>query len=169
MDKMLFEKYIAEMWEMKRRSTNPPEAVAAVSPVRPENDSNMTGEGSLQVRVTSVRGLYPIKNALVTVFTGDADSMTPIAQGTTDESGKSPIFTLSTPAFSLSESPNPTSRPFAYYNIRTVADGFTDTYNYSVAVFDSVTSLQNVNLIPVSSATPDNGPIVIDEYNQYEL
>lgn len=169
MDKTLFEKYIAEMWEMKRRSTNAPEAIAAATPVRPGNDSNMTGEGNLQVRVTSVRGLYPIKNALVTIFTGDADSMTPIAQGTTDESGKSPVFPLPTPALSLSESPNPTSRPFAYYNIRTVADGFTDTYNYSVAVFDSVTSLQNVNLIPVSSATPDNGPIVIDEYNQYEL
>ena len=169
MDKTLFEKYIAEMWEMKRRSTNPPNAVAAVSAVRPENNDDMTGEGSLQVRVTSVRGLYPIENALVTVFTGDGDSMKPIAQGTTDESGKTPVFTLPTPAFSLSENPNPTSRPYAYYNIRTVADGFVDTFNYSVSVFDSVTSLQNVNLIPLSAAPEGNKPIIIDEYNQYEL
>ena len=51
----------------------------------------------------------------------------------------------------------------------TEIDGFTKTYNYNIAVFDGVTSLQTVELIPESTDPDKNQPIVIDEYEEYNL
>ena len=167
MDKTLFEKYINEMRAMKASAIPEPKRPAAV--VYRGNDKDMTGSGTLKIRVTSVRGLYPVANAKVTVFTGNADSMTVIAEGNTDISGASPDFTLPAPAAALTESPDPKSRPYALYNILTEADGFTKTYNYNVAVFDGVTSLQAVELIPLSAEPNKNQPIIIDEYEEYTL
>lgn len=167
MDKTLFEKYINEMRAMKASAMPEPARPAAVFYYG--NDEDMTGSGTLKVRATSVRGLYPVEGARVTVFTGNADNMTVVAEGNTDISGASPEFTLPAPAAILSESPDPKSRPYALYNLLTEADGFTKTYNYNVAVFDGVTSLQAVELIPLSAEPDKNRPIVIDEYEEYTL
>ncbi len=167
MDKSIFEKYISEMKAMKASAM--PEPRPTATPKSRPNSENMEGVGKLKVRVTSVRGLYPIKNAIITVFTGDAENMTVIAEGTTDQSGTSPTFSLPAPAASLSDSPDPASRPYALYNILTAADGFRGTYNYNAAVFDGVTSLQTVELIPVTESPELNGPIIIDEYEEYPL
>lgn len=167
MDKSLFEKYINEMRAMKASAM--PEPARPMAAVYYENAKDMTGSGELKIRATSVRGLYPVEGAKVTVFTGNADNMTVVAEGNTDISGASPDFTLPAPAASLAESPDPVSRPYALYNILTEADGFTKTYNYNVAVFDGVTSLQTVELIPLATDPDKNQPIVIDEYEEYTL
>ena len=99
MDKTLFEKYINEMRAMKASAIPEPKRPAAV--VYRGNDKDMTGSGTLKIRVTSVRGLYPVANAKVTVFTGNADGMMVIAEGNTDISGASPDFTLPAPAAEL--------------------------------------------------------------------
>ncbi len=167
MDKSVFEKYIEEMRAMKASAM--PEPRPAVAPVYHSNSENMEGTGELRIRVTSVRGLYPVKNARITVFTGDVGNMAVVAEGTTDQSGASPTFSLPAPASSLSDSPDPASRPYALYNILTEADGFRETYNYNAAVFDGVTSLQTVELIPLTDDPKLNGPIIIDEYEEYPL
>ena len=66
MDKTLFEKYINEMRAMKASAIPEPKRPAAV--VYRGNDKDMTGSGTLKIRVTSVRGLYPVANAKVTVL-----------------------------------------------------------------------------------------------------
>ena len=167
MDKTLFEKYINEMRAMKASAM--PEPSRPVAVVYHGNDKDMTGSGRLKVRAPSVRGLYPVQNARVTVFTGGAEDMTVIAEGKTDISGASPDFTLPAPSASLSENPAPSARPYALYNLLTEIDGFTKTYNYNIAVFDGVTSLQTVELIPESTDPDKNQPIVIDEYEEYNL
>lgn len=172
MDRSVFEKYIEEMRAMKAAAKPAPSAdttpqTEVVSPA--PNKEDMSGIGWLIVNVTSLRGLYPVKGAEVTVFTGSRDNRKIVARETTDQSGKTPIIRLETPSAEFSESPNPSERPFAYYNISTVEDGFKESLNFNLAVFDGVTSVQNVTLEPLSSEIEQNRPIVIDEFENYGL
>ena len=177
MDKSMFEKYIKEMKEMRAKSMPVPEkeeaqavAVQATPTISPaENSENMTGSGSLIVTATAVRGLYPVQNAKVVIFTGTEDNMNVIAEAFTDISGKTPPIVLPSPSSVYTDAPDPAERPYAYYNIKTSADGYIPTDNYNVAVFDKITSVQNVSLYPIVSAPDGNRPIIIDEFENYEL
>lgn len=172
MDKSLFDKYIKEMRTMKAAATLPTQnSLPTVTKVTDadENSEDMTGLGYLIVNVTSVRGLYPINGAKVTVFTGSEDNMTVIAEEVTDRSGKTPPIPLEAPSSVYTQTPDPTERPYSYYNIRTVEDGFKTNLNYNVAVFDKITSVQNINLEPMTSQIEQNRPIIIDEFENYTL
>ncbi len=175
MDKSIFQKYIDEMRAFKA-SAVPTQATPAPSPApTPEpsraepNSEDMAGVGRLIVQATSVRGLYPVERARVTVFTEDVDNPNIIAEVYTDKSGRTPLIELPAPSSVFTEAPDPSERPYSYYNIRTVADGFVDTLHYNIAVFDKITSIQNVNLLPVSSEIEKNRPIVIDDFDDYTL
>lgn len=177
MDKSIFEKYIKEMKAMQAvampaPSTEQPNLSSnpSMTPVESHpNSGDMSGMGKLIVNVTSVRGLYPVEGAEVTVFTGDLENMEVIADVTTDRSGKTPEIELPAPSILFSETPEPSERPYAYYNIRTIADGFVETLNYNASVFDSVTSLLNVDLRPMTTGVDGNRPIVIDGFENYTL
>lgn len=169
MDKSLFEKYIAEMRAMQTVAKPHAEETPKPKPTEAENPTDMEGVGRLVVIVTSVRGIYPVENVKVSVFTGEGEKEQIIAELTTDKNGKTPPFVLETPKKEFAEAPEPAVRPFALYNVRTVADGFVMTENYNVAVFDGVTSLQTVELVPVSSVVEGNRPIIIDEFENYPL
>ncbi len=172
MDKTLFDKYVKEMKEMraialKRNPDLAAKTVVSQNIVMPADTPDMSGNGRLIVNVTTIRGLYPVKNALVTVFKGGVDNMEVVARLNTDESGKTPIFTLPAPPAVLTENPENTVRPYAFYNILTEADGFVDNINYNATIFDGITSLQNVNMVPLSNG--NNQPIVSDGYEEYTL
>ncbi|MBO5852480.1 MAG: hypothetical protein J6Q74_01560 [Clostridia bacterium] len=170
MDNSIFDKYIQELKEMQKKAMPVlAQQVKTVQPPIEQNSETMTGGGGLIVITTAGRGLYPIANAKVTVFLGSADSMTVVAESLTDQSGRTPIMNLSAPSSEFAEAPNPSERPYAYYNIRTVADGYTETQNYNVAVFDDITSIQNVSLYPVASRPDGNKPIIINELDNYQL
>ena len=171
MDKSVFEKYIAEMKNMSKRAipaAAEPEREVREAPTMLTPPTERTGEGYLSVNVTSVHSLYPIENAKVTVFTGQRENMVRLCEGYTDSSGKTEIFPLPAPPISLAQNSQNTLPVFAEYNILTEADGFIPAVNYSLAVFDKVTSLQNINMIP-KSVFSDNSSIVTDEENDYEL
>lgn len=194
MDKSLFEKYIAEMKELRKRSTLPIPASAEYNGAEredateltpfekteseetseltnslPEQDTDqMTGKGYLVVNVTSVRELYPIPNAKITVFTGEEDNRKIFAQGVTDISGKAGPFELSAPNIEYSETPNSSVLPFSYYNILTEAEGFVDTIHLGIQVFDKVTSLQNVNLF-AATANGENSTVIVNEFTEREV
>ncbi len=170
MDKKQYDKYIKEMLEMQKRA-KPAAAEAAAAPPtesRPPENSNMTGSGFLAVNVTATRDLYPIKNARVRVFTGSADAPLFIADGNTDESGKTELFALAAPPLALSQTPDPASPPYASYNILIEADGFLPTVYMGATVFDRVTSIQNVGLIP-KTAYNENDKNIYDEMPDYDL
>lgn len=171
MDKAVFEKYIREMKNMSKKAISvaaEPERRVGEAPTITTPPTESTGEGYLSVNVTSVRSLYPIKNAKVTVFTGQLENMVKLFEGYTDESGKTEIFPLPAPPVSLAQNFENSLPVFAEYNILTEADGFIPAVNYSLAVFDRVTSLQNINMIP-KTVFSDNSAIVTDEENNYEL
>lgn len=169
MDKSVFDRYIEEMKKMSARANSNLKSEPTLIPVITQTDTeSLTGEGYLSVSVTSVRGLYPVENAKVTVFTGGADSMQKLFEGYTDQSGKTETFPLPAPPLSLAQSPESGKPVYAEYNLLVEADGFIPTINYSLAVFDKVTSIQNINLVP-KTVFSDNSPIVTDEENKYEL
>ena len=94
--------------------------------------------------------------------------MQKLFEGYTDQSGKTETFPLPAPPLSLAQSPESGKPVYAEYNLLVEADGFIPTINYSLAVFDKVTSIQNINLVP-KTVFSDNSPIVTDEENKYEL
>ena len=169
MDKTEFDRYIEEMRAMSRKSSLGDEVVSEVLTTAVESaPEDMSGKGYLLVNVTAVRELYPVENAKVTVFRGSRENMEKLAEGVTDQSGKTELFTLSAPPRALAEDPSNEKPTFAEYNILTEADGFLPTINIGAAVFDGVTSIQNVNLIP-KTAYNQNDTNLFDEENDYDL
>lgn len=188
MDKSLFEKYIAEMKEFKKRSALPIPAVAEyegaereeatelnqddsleepIAETTEQNTEEMNGAGYLTVSVTSVRELYPVKNAKITVFTGEEGNKKIFAEGVTDISGKAGPFELAAPNIEYSETPDSNVLPFAYYNILTEAEGFIDTIHLGVQIFDKITSIQNVNMF-AARQNGENSTVIINEFNERE-
>ena len=118
------------------------------------------GTGYLIVRVATARGAIPLENATVNVreaATPDGEMREEGAKGEgaviaalrTDRDGLAPRIALGAPPRSISESPGRV-RPYALYDIDVALDGYQSNYYQNVPVFDTVTSLQTVELIPIS-------------------
>ncbi len=127
------------------------------------------GVGGLQVNVTTLRHLYPVAGAIVTVFTGTPENPTVIETDVSDRSGKSGVFTLSAPAKVFSESAEPAERPFATYNVAVAADGYVERINMNVPVFSGVVSVQGVDLTPIAAAGSNTAPQIMDGADSYNL
>lgn len=128
------------------------------------------GTGGLQVNVTTLRRLYPVKNALVTVFTGSKDNMTVVETDITNESGQSGVFNLKTPLRADSQqSENNGNQPYASYNVMVQSDGYVEQIAMNVPVFSGVISMQGIDLLPISAAGSNTAPQIINESNKYNL
>ena len=186
MDKKLIEQYKNEMRRMySKRSKNfafRPEGDEAVYAGTKPSYSEEAGSqalynenepgsdtGKLIAIVTTVRSLYPVPNAKVTVFSGDYDNMNIMASAFTDESGRTDPFILDTPSKALSMDSQNQIKPYATYNMLVEADGYIPNIHLNIPVFSSVTSLQNSNLMLLETAGTDKGPRIFDESQKYNL
>ena len=99
MDKNLIEKYKNEMRRMYNSANAPIRTTATeiITPAPPPQNTDTT-TGTLLGIVTAIRSLYPVKNAKVTIFKGNYPDMQVIDSDFTNESGRTKIFTLPTPA-----------------------------------------------------------------------
>ena len=177
MDKSTIEKYKAEMLGMYRSSKNPAQntdyadsenALPAVSEdINTYNTSDSSGK--LIVIVTTVKSLYPLENAEVSVFSGDYRDKQIIARDFTDQSGRTEPFILETPGKNLSLDSDNTQLPYAVYGIEIKAEGYVDTVFLNVPVFSGVTSLQKANMTLIETAGKDKGPVFFDSPQQYNL
>lgn len=128
------------------------------------------GTGGLQVNVTTLGRLYPVKDALVTVFTGEGQNKTIIETSVTDQSGKSSVFNLKAPPSAQSQqAENDGAIPYANYNISVRSDGYVEKIAMNVPVFSGVVSLQGMDLLPIAAAGKNTAPQIIDEGNKYNL
>ncbi len=125
-----------------------------------QNSGENTGTGYLIVWVATARGAIPLENATVNIREaatpdgairgeGGGGEGTLIAALHTDRDGLAPRVALNAPPRSLSESPGRT-RPYALYDIDVALDGYGSNYYQNVPIFDTVTSLQTVELIPLA-------------------
>lgn len=117
-----------------------------------ENPPDMSGQGYLQIEVTTASGAIPVRDATVIISetTDGVDSL--IGMVITDENGTTPIVPLSAPPQSLSESPDPLEKPYSEYNISVYKKGFYSIPKLTVPIFDTIKSIQPVSVIPLAES-----------------
>ncbi|MBQ9133347.1 MAG: hypothetical protein IJX64_02310 [Clostridia bacterium] len=113
-----------------------------------------TSTGTLIVSVYTAGGAIPVEGALVTIRGGEQNSSGVLSILYTDQSGNTPRITLPAPPASESESPG-TEKPYATYNIEVDKDSFYPRSFINVPIFSETTSIQPVNLIPLTEYNPD--------------
>lgn len=118
--------------------------------------SLLTGTADLIVQVFTARQALPVSNATVTVSRvvdarGERETM---AVHITDENGKTPAIPLPTPPQYLSESPG-NSHPYSEYTVDVKKSGYYDNTVRGIQMFDSITTVEPVNLIPLPSGQND--------------
>lgn len=179
MQQKRFDEYINEMMLMYRSAKKDPDSEtgeevipASAKPLqppvieqnpapilpKPENKPDMSGSGKLIVKVTTARGMLPVADADVEIRQTDKNGGMEIAELETDASGSTPAISLPAPPKYKSESPqqpNDSDEVMAKYDITVSADGYVDAVIKGAAVFDGVTSIQNVDMLTESAANDD--------------
>ncbi len=178
MEKSLIERYKAQMLEMygkKPRTVNVQNTANMPDTHIERQESSLTtvddntATGNLLGVVTSVRSLYFVPGARVTVFTGTPQNMQIIDTDTTNENGRTKAFALPTPKRGLSMDSANTETPYALYNMMVEADGYITNIHLNIPVFPSITSIQPSNLLLLETAGVDKGPRIFDEKQNYNL
>lgn len=165
MDKNMMDKYLREMREMQKRAGAVPTfSVNTEAPVTPD-----TSKGGLIVSVTSLRGLFPVTNALVTVYKGTPENAEEIDRDYTDQSGRTKKFVLDTPPFSASQTAGNSTTPFALYNISIKSDGFVDWLETDIPVFPNTVSLQSADLALSGAAGKNDAPRPFSDFPKFDL
>lgn len=123
--------------------------------------------GGLTVIVTTLKGVFPIQNAAVTVFKGSISEGEEIERLYTDKSGKTATFSLPAPPVSLSLVPQSEASPFSLYNVSVHADGYRDRIFLNLPVFGGVNSMQSVNLIALNEEDKNSYPFTSNEIKRF--
>ena len=155
------EDYIKEMRNMSLRAK--PVVSVVTETVSP---TEMLGKGGLVVVVNQAQN-RPLENARVTV----SDSVTGerVAQELTDISGKTKVIELSAPLKSETLSPSGEKIVYGLYNITASAENFIDFTLKEVPIFDSVVSIQTINLLWKWASGGNNTPQTDNEQQPYNL
>ena len=176
MDKELIEKYRSQMLDTYRsRPASAPiqtEQTPITLPKQTPPESfvqNDDSAGKLIAIVTAVRGLYPVKNAKVTVFTGTPENKNIISTDFTDQSGRTNEFILPAPSRQLSQQSGSEILPYSMYNMLVEAEGYVDTIHLNIPVFSGVVSLQQSDMLLLETAGVDKSPIIFNEEQQFDL
>ncbi|MBQ2730089.1 MAG: hypothetical protein IJF69_04885 [Clostridia bacterium] len=113
---------------------------------------NNQGVGFLKIQALSAGGAFPVMDAVVIISDSEGKS---IASLRTDSSGLTETISLSAPPRSLSQSPpNIPLQPYSTFTVQVSKDGYYPVEDYSVPVFDGITSIQRANMIPLSEFSP---------------
>ena len=184
MDKSLIEKYKQEMLEIHKKAKAMPTVampldepeVISTPPLSERTENSITemvspdsDVGYLTAVVTTLRALYPLPNAEVTVFTGDYENMNVLAKGLTDQSGRTQSFSLPSIKAGLSQSAGEMEKPYSSYNMVVKAEGFVDNIHLNIPVFSGVNSLQRSNMMLLETAGENKEPQFFDESEDYNL
>ena len=118
-------------------------------------DRNTESIGFLTVEVRTANGAIPIEGALVYVYPLDENEGV-IYSLRTDSSGRTDRVALKTKSMDLSMTPG-NVEPYMSYNVTTSADGYYFSSKARIPIFEGVTSILPVNLVPLSEyANPDS-------------
>ena len=116
--------------------------------------------GFLVFTVRTANGAIPIKNALVNIYENKKDSGA-MSNGyllytlRTNELGQTEKIALPTKSSALSTSPG-NERPFLSYNVFASSEGYFDSDVINIPIFQGITSIQPINLLPVSEYSSPN-------------
>lgn len=114
-------------------------------------DADVAGSGRLIVRVFTASGAVPLEGAVVVVRNTPSGGGI-IASLITDRSGIAPALALPAPPRARAQRPGG-AVPYSIYGIDVFLDGYYTPIFESVPIYDGITSVQNVGMIPL----PENG------------
>lgn len=107
----------------------------------------MSSTGYIQVRAYTSTAQFPLKDVAITITSADG---TAIAMGLTDRSGKILPVAIPVPDRSESQSPDPPERPYTIVNLYARKKGYEQIESENLQVFAGTTTLQNLEMIPLS-------------------
>ncbi len=138
--------------ESTTQPQEPQTVITARVPFRNYEDfiDNNSSRGTLRVQVFSADQAFPVSDASVRVFVDLADGEREVFNGITDMDGIVDDISLPAPDSSLSFDENSTVAPFAVYGLRVNRPDYSSATFDGIPVFDSVKSIQPVELIPLS-------------------
>ena len=110
----------------------------------------MEENGYITVNAVTAGGALPVENAVVRIR-DSAGAL--IGVFFTDRDGRTPKLKVLAPPKGNSESPGAPTPPFFSYNVDTDKEGFISVRNVDVPVYPGVTSIQTVELIPISEGS----------------
>ncbi|MBQ9131843.1 MAG: hypothetical protein IJX62_05165 [Clostridia bacterium] len=116
------------------------------------------GTGYLIIRATTARGAIPLEGATVNVRSQPKSPFDEpqdlLYSTTTGRDGKTRPLPLATPPRSMSQQPgNGVDPPYASYIAEVRLEGYYDENYSSIPIFDGITAIQSVDMIPL----PENG------------
>ena len=103
--------------------------------------------GYVKMQVSTAGGVLPVPDAKVTITKELGNNVFTLYILTTDVNGQTLAVPLPAPDSSLSQTPD-NSTPYSTYTIAIEHPKYQNVYNYSVPVFDGITSIQPVVLLP---------------------
>ena len=118
----------------------------------------MPSTGYIQVRAYTSNAQYPLRNVAITVTSQDG---TAIAMRLTDRSGKIIPISIPVPDKSESQSPDPSERPYAIVNLYARLKGFEQTEAENLQVFAGTTTIQDLEMVPLSEFSDQWNQMVI--------
>lgn len=112
---------------------------------------NNPSQGILRVQAFTANQAFPVSNATVRVYIRLANGERELFSGITDVDGIADNIRLPAPDSSISFNENSTVEPYAVYSLRVNKPGFSSSVFEGIPVFDSVKSIQPVEMVPLSS------------------
>ena len=107
----------------------------------------MSSTGYIQVRAYTSTAQFPLQDVAVTITATDG---TAIAMALTDRSGRIRPIAIPVPDISESQSPDPPERPYTVVNLYARKRGYEQVESENLQVFADTTTLQNLEMIPLS-------------------
>lgn len=110
------------------------------------------GKGYITVNVRTAGGALPVSDATIVIKSSDGSGGVGIGSIVavlySDISGTSDVIGVPAPSRSNSLSPEATGEVCSFYDIETERDGFYPITNSNVPVYDGVTSIQEILMMP---------------------
>jgi len=107
----------------------------------------MSATGYIQVMAFESYARLPIEDVAVTVTAADG---TAIAMRLTDRNGRIAPIAVPVPDKSLSQAPEDAEKPFTNVNLYARKRGYEQIENENLQVFADTTTVQNLEMIPLS-------------------
>ncbi len=128
-----------------------------------------TGEGYLRIWTTTAGSALPVSGTPVRIEDEGGGLLHVLRTG---ESGLTPTVTLPAPpaAESLTPSTNDKGKPYASYYLSIDMPGYQPVRSLAVPIFDGITSLQPITLLPITAAgeVPLDSPYLLYPRVPYE-
>lgn len=107
----------------------------------------MPATGYIQVRAYASAAQFPLKDVAITVTATDG---TAIAMRLTDRSGQIAAIEIPVPDKAESQTPDPEEKPFTSVNLYARKRGYEQVESENLQVFADTTTIQDLEMVPLS-------------------